>query len=656
MASNPADPSRKLPGEKKPKMASPLPADQLAETVVIAIDSPQEDLDTTANTPAEKPNANGTHGLSDPSNEQAGKAAIASSINEASAPAGSVVDAVTRTMDKKTMDKKKSDKTLAVEKEKENTRIEPAAATTTIARGAAAAVPAKGASSSTQTANVGTVKEKLDQLQESGALPLARAIPSWMISALVHMVLLILFGMLVVPSEIKTKVSELIGLPTDKPVPMEEELLTQVSADQIDVDAAVTDTNAVVNTSDQVSESEITTPNLDSEAAPLSSSMELDPFGPQTAPNSDLAMTLGGGGSDLKGLAGRTGENRTRLAIERGGTPESEAAVALALEWFANHQRPDGSWSFEHSQGPCRNRCRNDGALATNTVAATSMALLPFLGAGQTHKEGKYKKVVEAGLYFLGSQMKISESGGSLMQADGGGSMYSHGLASIVICEAYAMTEDRSLANAAQQAINFIQYAQDPVGGGWRYSPQSPGDTSVVGWQLMALKSGHMAYLQIDPRTIKGCEKFLDSVQVDYGSGYGYTDPGNGQATTAVGLLCRMYLGWNRDHPALKRGVLAMSKAGPDPANMYYNYYATQVMRHYDGPEWEKWNAVMRDQLVGSQSKQGHEKGSWFMPGDGLGAATGGRIYCTSMSTMILEVYYRHMPLYQQDTTEDEFE
>lgn len=64
--------------------------------------------------------------------------------------------------------------------------------------------------------------------------------------------------------------------------------------------------------------------------------------------------------------------------------------------------------------------------------------------------------------------------------------MYSHGIASIVLCEAYAMTHDKGLYTPAQQAINFICYAQDPIGGGWRYSPRQKGDTSVVGWQIMA--------------------------------------------------------------------------------------------------------------------------------------------------------------------------
>ena len=232
--------------------------------------------------------------------------------------------------------------------------------------------------------------------------------------------------------------------------------------------------------------------------------------------------------------------------------------------------------------------------------------------------------------------------------------MYSHGLAAITLCEAYAMTNDRDLMMPAQAALNFIVYAQDPIGGGWRYSPRTPGDTSVVGWQVMALKSGHLAYLNVPKGTVLGAIKFLDTVQMNSGAYYGYTTPAKRSTTTAVGLLCRMYLGWKREHGALQEGVEYLAQTGPDPHNMYYNYYATQVMRQVGGERWDEWNSKMRDPLVAAQEKAGPAQGSWFFAG-GHGADRGGRLYNTSLSTMILEVYYRHMPIYQDQATTEDF-
>jgi hypothetical protein len=333
-------------------------------------------------------------------------------------------------------------------------------------------------------------------------------------------------------------------------------------------------------------------------------------------------------------------ERQTRLE-ERGGTAASEAAVAKALDWLANHQMADGGWNYDHRNSPCNARCSHAGNLTDCRTGATAQALLPFLGAGQTHKQGKYKKQVEAGLRFLNGQMKVKSLAG--MQcgdlSQGGGTMYSHGLAAMVLCEAYEKTRDNGLKQPAQLAVNHIAYAQDPVGGGWRYAPRTPGDTSVLAWQLPALKSAARAGLPIPAATMKGANQFLDSVMTDEAY-YGYTDPGRGTATTAIGLLSRMHLGWKKDHAGLKKGVQFLSQTGPSAGNIYFNYHATQCLSQYEGEHWDKWNKKMRDLLVNSQEQADHLAGSWHMRGD-HGTERGGRLYVTSMAALILEVYYQ---------------
>ena len=159
---------------------------------------------------------------------------------------------------------------------------------------------------------------------------------------------------------------------------------------------------------------------------------------------------------------------------------------------------------------------------------------------------------------------------------------------------------------------------------------RQPGDTSVVGWQVMALKSGNDAKLDVSKKAFKGAETFLDLVQSNRGTQYAYM-PGGGRfseprnSMTAVGLLCRMYLGWDRTNARLAGGVAHLDSAKPSPDDMYYNYYGTQVMHHWGGEEWTRWNDVMRDQLVNSQHhvRSGHQAGSWDVldPHGGAGAA-----------------------------------
>jgi hypothetical protein len=347
-------------------------------------------------------------------------------------------------------------------------------------------------------------------------------------------------------------------------------------------------------------------------------------------------------------LRGRGDAAQEELLRRHGGTQGSQRAVDRGLRWLQAHQRRDGSWNFNHHLGPCQGMCSHPGDEAS-TTAATGMALLPFLGRGHTHRDGEYAEVVRRGLYYLGTRALATTEGANLQE----GTMYGQGLATIALCEAYVMTGDPALKDLAQAAIDYIVYAQDAKGGGWRYSPGEPGDTTVTGWQLMALKSGQMGRLHVPSPSIFLVRRFLDSVQTEYGARYGYMTPQPRRSTTAIGLLLRMYTGWQRDNPGLVRGVSYLSQWGPSDNDLYYNYYATQVMHHFGGAAWESWNPSMRDHLIATQADAGHEAGSWYF--DEPRTRSGGRLYNTAMAVMILEVYYRYMPLYTTRATEEGF-
>lgn len=478
-----------------------------------------------------------------------------------------------------------------------------------------------------------------------------RESPSWLTSLVVHMVLLLVLALWMIPNPIKETVGLLTAGPTQVEEPVQlEELVEPV--EQLNVEAVSEIVPQPVT--DNIQPETNFSPAQDLTQAAVH--VELSNFGDMTAPKNDLLNEIGA--ATGSGLSGRGKAARKALVAQGGGNRASEQAVARALKWLAAHQLPDGSWAFDHRVCPtCQGKCPDGGTLgAKHRIGATAMALMPFLGAGQTHREGNYKKTVHAGLYFIVRNMKVGRAGGDCTEP--GGSMYSHGLASIILCEAYGMTQDKELLLPAQATINFIVNAQDPVGGGWRYKPRQPGDTSVVGWQVMALKSAHMAYLQVPPITVKKASHFLDSVQTQGGAAYGYTDPGSGLARNAVGLLSRMYLGWKKDNPALQRGCQQIAKQGPKPGRWYYNYYANQVLFQFTsggkGDMWKKWNVELRDHLVGTQAKEGHATGSWHIKGD-HGSERGGRLYCTSMATVMLEIYYRHMPIFKEAAVEEAF-
>jgi hypothetical protein len=357
---------------------------------------------------------------------------------------------------------------------------------------------------------------------------------------------------------------------------------------------------------------------------------------------------LGTGGAGMG--FGTRGSGMREAMLGSGGTKQSERAVAAALNWLARHQNPDGSWSLNHTHR-CRSGFCSGPAEGPYDAGATALGLLPFLAAGQTHEsKGPYQKNINAAINWL---IKNQKQSGDL--SVGGQQMYSHGLATIALCEAYGMTQDSRVGYAAQAAINFIQTGQNREGG-WRYQHRSDtSDTSVFGWQVMALKSGQMAGLEVSDNSLLGARKYLQSCgSGQYRSEFSYTPGGGPTATmTSVGLLTSQYLGAQRSDPVIIGGVEYLSNHKPqiNNRNTYYWYYATQVMHNVPGKEWDDWNRQMRRILIETQEKNGCAAGSWnpLQPDPDPWAQQGGRLMVTSFCTLTLEVYYRYLPLYKLD-------
>lgn len=359
------------------------------------------------------------------------------------------------------------------------------------------------------------------------------------------------------------------------------------------------------------------------------------------------------------GLEGRDADSRAKLAAKHGGSEGSEAAVELGLQWIANHQLTDGSWRFRHHRSQCDGRCGNEGGIDAPT-AATGLALMSLLGAGYTHQTGPYKGHVRAGLDYLNKKIKYLPYGGSL-GGSGPQPMYSHAIATIALAEAFAMTKDQEYRKAVEEAYRYIVVAQHRRGG-WRYNPQSPGDMSVTGWQVMAIKACENSGIKADPDTARKAKEFVDSLAFPDGVRYGYRMIGDGDlepskhdrkpSCTAIGNLMQIYFGREKEHPDLQAACQFLADTGSSDSDVYFNYYGTLVLHQANATQWKTWNLTVREHLIRTQQKHGHEAGSWFFPD--LHGNVGGRLYTTAMAVMTLEVYYRFMPLYQIDDISSE--
>jgi len=368
----------------------------------------------------------------------------------------------------------------------------------------------------------------------------------------------------------------------------------------------------------------------------------------------DGPIELGGGaGGRYGGRGGRAGAK----------APTDEA-VDAGLKWLAAHQDENGRWDcdgFMKHDGP-GDVCTGAGN-AVHDVGATGLALLAFLGSGNTLRSGPYKEQVKKGVKWLRSQQQINGLFGSNASHD---FIYDHAIATYAMCEAYGLSNYKLLQSCAQQGLDYLESHRNPYAV-WRYQPRgNDNDTSVTSWCLMALKSGEFFGLKINPNALKLGLAYLDQVTTADGR-CGYTQrgevssrmpgahkvnfpPDKCETLTAAGLWCRFFLDQNpKDTPVMKAAadrILASPVMWDEDAGTidhYYWYYATYAMYQMGGRYWQRWAHRMLPEITKHQRKEGHAAGSWDP--SGVWGESGGRIYSTALMTLTLQAYYRYTKL-----------
>lgn len=339
---------------------------------------------------------------------------------------------------------------------------------------------------------------------------------------------------------------------------------------------------------------------------------------------------------------------QNEVAAALGGSASATASVDAALVWLASTQENDGSWDPSRWGGGLEAKVaghdREGAGIGANT-GITGLAILAFLGNGQSHLEGTYRTNVQRGLEFL---LRSQAPDGSLAgPARKFAKMYCHGMASLALSESLAMTGDTRILPYVEKAVQFTVKAQHPISGGWRYQPGDMGDMSQFGWQVMALKSASLAGVPVPQKTREGMLHFLQRCEQGMHGGLASYQPGErpSRSMTAEALACRYFLDLAPDESLVNEAATYLMGDMPQAgiANEYYWYYATLALYQTQGPMWTRWNEALQRELLKRQRTDGHLAGSWDP--DTVWGGYGGRVYTTAMATLTLEVYYRYLPL-----------
>lgn len=325
----------------------------------------------------------------------------------------------------------------------------------------------------------------------------------------------------------------------------------------------------------------------------------------------------------------------------------SELVLDRNLNWLKVTQQPDGSW------------------VPTRKVSMTALALLVYLGRGETPMSKEYGEAVTRAIVYL---VNVAMKNGGKLADDIKDKHwpYEHAIATLALAEAYAICRPLDinipkLKGVTKLAGDWILDHQHQSGSwdyGYDMGGDRGGDVSIAMWHVQALRACAMTGLwkpDLYADSVRSALVYVKGRQSPNGGvGYGSPNPSGENGFTLTGAGMYAYQMWYQgDDAVVRKGAKYIRKHtrfkyNSEHADLYRHYYHSLALKHRGGADWVGYNKLLGRQFIEQQS----EEGFWKNVGGGakiMGVATSysgasemSRHYRSCLCALILQVPYRY--------------
>lgn len=316
---------------------------------------------------------------------------------------------------------------------------------------------------------------------------------------------------------------------------------------------------------------------------------------------------------------------------------------------------------IEHATRYLMAQAQNDGSVGSdqqNRNALTSLTIMALVAVGhQPTDHTPEGKTLRDGMNYILRDDRQSDEG--YYGWSDGSRMYGHGITTLMLCEMLGMgideEQDTLILRRAEAAIDLILRSQrilkreERYQGGWRYDPDArDADLSVTVWQLMALRAGKAAGLDVPAEAIDQAVAYLERSYRETGreeGGFGY-EPGQGPryATTAAGMLAMLVCG-QYEHEQVAGAAEYLDENTPtrnqnDQWFYYGTYYYAMAMYQVGGDASDQAQREVFRALSRTQQNDGSWTSNHYHERN--------PVYATCMAMLALSVRHHYLPIYQR--------